>query len=134
MEEEASDGKEAYPRRQEKIAAMLMGLAGDDGDDEVQVQTVSANHVGVETVTMNQSRDVGVLAGSEVIGGWCWVGSELKEGGVEFVRGSSTDASGSRVDQGERDCRGTTDGATEVIGRGWRVLPRADSVGGRCAE
>jgi hypothetical protein len=30
-EEEASYGKDAYPRRQEKIAAMLMGLAGDDG-------------------------------------------------------------------------------------------------------
>jgi hypothetical protein len=31
MGEVASDGKDAYPRRQERIAATLIGHAGDDG-------------------------------------------------------------------------------------------------------
>jgi hypothetical protein len=31
MEEEACDGKDAYLRRQERIAAMVIGVAGDDG-------------------------------------------------------------------------------------------------------
>jgi hypothetical protein len=31
MEEMGWDGKDACPRRQEEIVAMLIGLAGDDG-------------------------------------------------------------------------------------------------------
>jgi hypothetical protein len=31
MEEVGCDGKDAYPRGREMVAAVLMGLAGDDG-------------------------------------------------------------------------------------------------------
>jgi hypothetical protein len=54
-------------RWQRRIPAAPRKDSGDaDGacrrrwDDEVQVQTVSANHMGVEIVTMSVSRDLGV--------------------------------------------------------------------------